>query len=49
VEEITSEFEYDFSFLFKDGKEKRVKVRIDEKTLNIIRPSIKIPPKWTGI
>ena len=49
MEEITSEFEYEFSFLFKDGKEKRVKVRIDEKTLNIIRPSIKVPPKWTEI
>ena len=49
MEEITSEFDYDFSFIFKDGKEKRVKVRIDEKTLNIIRPEIKIPPKWTQI
>jgi len=49
VEEITSEFEYEFSFLFKDGKEKRVKIRIDEKTLNIIHPSIKVPPKWTEI
>jgi hypothetical protein len=49
MEEITSEFEYDFAFLFNDGKEKRVKVRIDEKTLNIIRPAIKVPPKWTEI
>lgn len=49
MEEITSELEYDFLFLFKDGKEKRIRVRIDEKTLNIIRPVIKIPPKWTEI
>lgn len=49
MEEITSEFTLDFSFLFKDGKEKRVKIRIDEKTLNVIRPKIKIPPKWTEL
>ncbi len=49
VEENAAEFQYEFSFLFKDGKEKRIKVRIDEKTLNIIRPEIKVPPKWTEI
>jgi hypothetical protein len=33
VEEITSEFEYDFLFVFDDGKEKRVKIRIDDTFL----------------
>ena len=49
MEALTSEFEYDFSFRFNDDKEKRVKIRIDEKTLNVIHPSLKIPPKWTEI
>jgi hypothetical protein len=43
------DFIYDFSFKFKDGKEKKVKVRIDEETLNIIRPQLTVPPKWTEL
>lgn len=49
MNEITSEFIYDFSFLFNDGFEKKIKIRIDEKTLNLIRPEMKIPPKWTKL
>lgn len=49
MEETTTEFKFDFSFFFNNGNEKRVRVRIDEKTLNIIRPEIKVPPKWTEI
>src|SRR5690606_19065115 len=29
--------------------QKKVKVRIDENTLNVIRPELKIPPEWTKI
>lgn len=49
VEEKTSEFIIDFSFLFNDGNEKRVKVRIDENTLNLIRPELKVPPSWAKL
>lgn len=49
MEETTSEFELNFSFVFKDGKEKKVKVRIDEKTLNVIRPELRVPPKWASL
>jgi hypothetical protein len=49
VEGMDSEFAFNFSFLFEDGKEKKVEIRIDESTLNLIRPQIKVPPKWTEI
>lgn len=49
MEEITSEFEFNFAFVFKDGKEKKAKVRIDRQTLNIIRPELRVPPHWAKI
>jgi len=44
-----SEFVFNFSFKFKDGQEKKIKIRVDEKTLNIIRPEITVPPKWAEL
>lgn len=46
MNEIKSEFHINFSFLFSDGSEKKTKIRIDEETLNLIRPELKVPPKW---
>ncbi len=49
MDEITSEYKIDFSFRFSDGQRKDVNIRIDEKTLNIIRPEIKVPPSWAKL
>jgi hypothetical protein len=49
VEETPRVFTLDFLFQFKNGKEKRINIRIDEETLNLIRPQHKVPPKWAEI
>lgn len=49
METTTSELVYNFTFLFKNGKEKKINIRIDNETFNVIRPEIKVPPKWTEL
>ena len=40
---------YHYNFELEDGKEKVFEVRLDERTLDVVRPLPESPPEWTRL
>ncbi|MGB0931534.1 MAG: DUF6901 family protein [Chitinophagales bacterium] len=40
---------FDYKFIFEDQSEKKIKVQLDEETLNLVEDELKDYPEWTNL